>query len=69
MEENNEVLDKKTEELYSKITNLQQGLIEKNEQSMQYDKYGEELEIMAQLCKKIMNLHKSNVKRIDELEK
>ena len=68
MDENNEVLDKKIEELHTAFEKSQQGLVEKLEKYIEDDKYEKELETIRQLCKKIMDLYQSNKKKIEKLE-
>ena len=63
-----EILDGKIEELYKAFENLQQEIPKQKEEYIEENNNEEELEIIRQLCKKIMNIHKSNEEKIEELE-
>ena len=68
MEENNETLDKRIEELHTAFEKSQQGLIEKFERYIEDDKYEKELDTIRQLCQKLMDLYQINKKKIEQLE-
>lgn len=68
MEEENEVLNKRIEELHVAFEKSQQGLIEKFERYIEDDKYEKELETIRQLCQKLMDLYQNNRKKIEQLE-
>ena len=67
MEENNEELNKKINELHTAFEKSQIDLVEKFQKYMDDSKYEKEFETLRQLCKKIMDLYQLNKKEIEKI--
>ena len=67
MEENNEDLNNKINELHTAFEKSQTDLMEKIEKYVEDDKYEKEFETLRQLCKKIMDLYQLNKKEIEKI--
>ena len=67
MEENNEELNSKINELHTAFEKSQTDLMEKLEKYIEDDKYEKEFETLRQLCKKIMDLYQLNKKEIEKI--